>query len=105
MSKANACIRMRTLTDQFGEQEKERSCLCTLIAAADILSLYSFTRREESQFSEHTITSAEDASVMVSAVVGANVDVGLAKAGGSASFEMYQVGPDPVCRPWDCKTA
>lgn len=57
----------------------------------DKLSDFCKARREESQFSEHTITSAEDASAMVSAVVGAEVDMGLFKAGGSASFEMYQV--------------
>jgi hypothetical protein len=58
----------------------------------DKLEQFCQVRREESQFSEHTITSAEDAAMMVSAVVGADVDMGLLKAGGSASFEMYQVG-------------
>jgi hypothetical protein len=46
-----------------------------------VLSGYSYTRREESEFSEHTITSAEDSASMVSAVVGASVDMGLFKAG------------------------
>lgn len=58
----------------------------------DKLAQFCQFRREESQFSEHTITSAEDAAMMVSAVVGADVDMGLLKAGGSANFEMYQVG-------------
>lgn len=57
----------------------------------DLLSQFCKVRREESQFSEHTITTAEDSAMMVSAVVGADVDMGLLKAGGSASFEMYQV--------------
>jgi hypothetical protein len=46
-----------------------------------VLAGYSYTRREESEFSEHTITSAEDSAMMVSAVVGASVDMGLFKAG------------------------
>lgn len=57
----------------------------------DVLSQACQLRREESQFSEHTVTSAEDAAAMVGAVVGADVDMGLLKAGGSASFELYQV--------------
>lgn len=59
-------------------------------------------RREESQFSEHTVTSAEDAAMMVGAVVGADVDMGLLKAGGSASFELYQVRATPLrhANPW-----
>ena len=66
----------------------------------NVLSQSCQLRREESQFSEHTVTSAEDAAMMVGAVVGADVDMGLLKAGGSASFELYQVRPPTqACHP------